>query len=383
MAFFTLTDIKFKPTKPTQSNKKNNFEGMDIKRYPEDIGTASGRGHYIQFFIKTQSKVQNVSDTTAPLGTAASTAQAGMQLGTDIKGIFNNVIANSPKLSEPLGNLETKAQDFLNKHSGVKNAFNIMKNTTNQALKNLSQGLRKTTRTNAAIALYMPDNLLFNYAHGFNDVDSREILGRNVTAGIQLTASVVDTLKKGGNISNVLSNISPFFGEKISDLYAKFGSQSSAAGFFNALTGTVQNPQVELLYYNTKLREFSFDFQFTPRSQKEAQEVLEIIRLFKYHAAPQILPNSSGRFLIPPSEFDIKFYYNGVENLNIPKIGNCVLQSVNINYAPNGFSTYELAQSPDVSYGGTGMPVAIRMSLSFHETEIITKDLLGIPGSEY
>ena len=379
MAFFTLTDIKFKPTKPTQSNKKNNFEGMDIKRYPEDIGTASGRGHYIQFFIKTQSKAQNVSDTSAPPGTTASTAQAASQLVTDA----TDLMANSVKLPAPLANFGKKTQDFLNQNPNVKNAYNTVKNIANQGLKNLSQGLRKTTRTNAAIALYMPDNLLFNYAHGFNDVDSREILGRNVTAGIQLTASVVDTLKKGGNISNVLSNISPFFGEKISDLYAKFGSQSSAAGFFNALTGTVQNPQVELLYYNTKLREFSFDFQFTPRSQKEAQEVLEIIRLFKYHAAPQILPNSSGRFLIPPSEFDIKFYYNGVENLNIPKIGNCVLQSVNINYAPNGFSTYELAQSPDVSYGGTGMPVAIRMSLSFHETEIITKDLLGIPGSEY
>ena len=379
MAFLSLTDIKFKPTKPTQSNKKNNFEGMDIKRYPEDIGTASGRGHYIQFFIKTQSKAQNVSDTSAPPGTGAATVQAASQLVTDAKGLT----ANSVKLPAPLVNFGKKTQDFLNQNPNVKNAYNTVKNIGNQGLKNLSQGLRKTTRTNAAIALYMPDNLLFNYAHGFNDVDSREILGRNVTAGIQLTASVVDTLKKGGNISNVLSNISPFFGEKISDLYAKFGSQSSAAGFFNALTGTVQNPQVELLYYNTKLREFSFDFQFTPRSQKEAQEVLEIIRLFKYHAAPQILPNSSGRFLIPPSEFDIKFYYNGVENLNIPKIGNCVLQSVNINYAPNGFSTYELAQLPDVSYGGTGMPVAIRMSLSFHETEIITKDLLGIPGSEY
>ena len=131
MAFLSLTDIKFKPTKPTQSNKKNNFEGMDIKRYPEDIGTASGRGHYIQFFIKTQSKAQNVSDTSAPPGTGGSIVQAGVQSGKDIKSFSNNVIANSPKLSEPLGNLETKAQNFLNQYTDdiQTSLWNIFPNT--------------------------------------------------------------------------------------------------------------------------------------------------------------------------------------------------------------------------------------------------------------
>ena len=54
-------------------------------------------------------------------------------------------------------------------------------------------------------------------------------------------------------------------------------------------------------------------------------------------------------------------------------VADSVITGIDVNYAPNGFSTYELAQSPDVSYGGTGMPVAIRLSLSFKETEYLVK----------
>jgi hypothetical protein len=53
-----------------------------------------------------------------------------------------------------------------------------------------------------------------------------------------------------------------------------------------------------------------------------------------------------------------------------------VLTGVSIDYAPNGFASYEtLLNSPE--RGGTGMPVAIRMDLSFKETEIITKQFLS------
>jgi hypothetical protein len=98
--------------------------------------------------------------------------------------------------------------------------------------------------------------------------------------------------------------------------------------------------------------------------------------MFTFHQAPEVLTSSFGRYLVPPSEFDIQFFYNGQENPNIPKVSTCVLTGISVDYAPNGFASYEtLLNSPE--RGGTGMPVAIRMDLSFKETEIITKQFLS------
>jgi hypothetical protein len=50
------------------------------------------------------------------------------------------------------------------------------------------------------------------------------------------------------------------------------------------------------------------------------------------------------------------------------------LETIDIDYAPNGFSAYEVPGQTQPSLGETGMPVGIRLSLQFKETEILTKD---------
>jgi hypothetical protein len=84
------------------------------------------------------------------------------------------------------------------------------------------------------------------------------------------------------------------------------------------------------------------------------------------------MPNAGG-FLIPPSEFDIKFYNSGKENPNIPQIASCVLVSLDINYAPNGWSAYETPGENNPSLGRTGMPVSIQATLQFQEMTYLTK----------
>jgi hypothetical protein len=110
-----------------------------------------------------------------------------------------------------------------------------------------------------------------------------------------------------------------------------------------------------------------------PRSEEEAREVQSILALLRYHQSPEIDRRTSNFLLVPPSEFDIKFYYNGRENPNIPKISTCVLTTLDVDYAPNGFAAYEERFNVAPKKGGTGMPVAIRLSLAFKETEYFTK----------
>jgi hypothetical protein len=112
---------------------------------------------------------------------------------------------------------------------------------------------------------------------------------------------------------------------------------------------------------------------FYPRSEKEAKEVQSIIQRLRFHQAPEILSGSGGYFMVPPSEFDIEFHYNGEENPNISKISTCALTSISVDYAPNGFRAYEVPGENSPILGSTGMPVGIRLNLTFQELEIMTK----------
>jgi hypothetical protein len=46
---------------------------------------------------------------------------------------------------------------------------------------------------------------------------------------------------------------------------------------------------------------------------------------------------------------------------------------MDVNYAPNGWSAYEVPGENSPSLGRTGMPVAIQVTLQFQETTYLTK----------
>jgi hypothetical protein len=165
-----------------------------------------------------------------------------------------------------------------------------------------------------------------------------------------------------------MRNASPFMASMIANAAGGLGQVAFSQAF-----GVVQNPMLELLYSKPDFRSFRFDFMIYPRSQREAEEVQKIIDRLRFHQAPEVAQGGTGGFfMVPPSEFDISFYYKGQINPNIPKISTCVLTSLDVDYAPNGFTAYEVPGQP-ASLGGTGMPVATRLSLNFRETEIMTK----------
>ena len=215
----------------------------------------------------------------------------------------------------------------------------------------------------------MPDTLNFQYSQSYSDTSITKeagILGQIAQAG----ASAIDGYKNGGALGTV-RNLSPFASEALSQL--KGGDLAFTA--LSSLTGGIlaKNPQLELIYSAPAFRSFNFQFMFYPRDEKEASEVIDIIELFKFHQAPEILVGSYGRFLVPPSEFDIRFMYNGQINPNIPTVSTCVLESIDVDYAPNGFAAYETGNDNTPIKGKTGMPVAIRLDLRFKEVEILTK----------
>ena len=73
-------------------------------------------------------------------------------------------------------------------------------------------------------------------------------------------------------------------------LIAYFAGQAVGANIFGRATGTVLNPNMELLFTGPRLRTFAFNFKMTPRSEPEAREIREIIKTFKkyWHLSDQL-----------------------------------------------------------------------------------------------
>jgi len=228
--------------------------------------------------------------------------------------------------------------------------------------------LRTTKRTTDSIALYMPNTLNFTHSQQYSDLS----LGGEAATTFGAIAKTI--LDDGVDAGQKGRNLSPFVLQQLTKIAGSLtGSPNSAAAIFAGATGLSQNPQLELIYARPDFRSFRFSFMFYPRSEKEAEEVYELIQRLKFHQAPEIKNGTAGFFLVPPSEFDIEFYYNGQINPNIPTISTCVLQSIDLDYAPNGFHSFETPGDNSPKIGGTGTPVAIRMDLSFKETEVMTK----------
>lgn len=243
------------------------------------------------------------------------------------------------------------------------------------------QSGRKTKRIQQSIALYVPDTMVFDDAQQYEDVSLTKEFGAGATLGAQIGYNTGKDTFAGGAIgagvgigaAAALSSIAKSFANG-ADRVGEFGKQISgtlgkAANLTPKLLGFAMNPMIEVIYQQPTMRQFQFDFLFAPRSPAETNSVVQIIKMFRRHMAPEFNPTTGiqGAAFLPPSEFDISFHVNNKgsfsENNKIPRISTCVLKTMNTNYAPTQFATFN-----------DGMPVQIQMRLAFQELDLITRE---------
>ena len=128
--------------------------------------------------------------------------------------------------------------------------------------------------------------------------------------------------------------------------------------------GNIVNNNLELLFQGPTLRPFTFQFNFSPRDPGEARQVQKIIRAFKQSSSVQ--KTTGGIFLAAPNTYKLEFKNGRTNKVHefLPRIKECALLGVNINYMPeNSYMTYS-----DSSM------VAYNMQLAFQELEPIFND---------
>lgn len=126
-------------------------------------------------------------------------------------------------------------------------------------------------------------------------------------------------------------------------------------GLLSRATGSVLNPNMELLFNGPSLRTFAFSFRMSARDAKEADQIKKIIRFFKQGMSVKTANTSV--FLKTPHVFDIRYITyddNGKEIKNHPslnRIKTCALVGCDVDYAPDGtYMTYKDPNRTMTSY---------------------------------
>lgn len=291
------------PLGPLYSNK---FARNDLL-YPRDLGSAT-RGHYIKFNVL---EIQPASWEEFKSNSVKYGEQGLAAAGSAFLGLITNPIETIKQTTE-----------------GIKNFL-----ADPQSVTKALQYTQREPKPVGSISLYIPDTVNFTYNAQYENT--------SLATAAQQTPLIKGLLKPG-----------------IQAL-----SQNQALKLFLRSQGYAFNPNLQLLFDGINFREYQMAFTFTPYSKQEADTVTKIIAMFKKHSMPRLASGSGGMFFVPPSFFEPKFYFNGQENKKISKVARSVLTSVDVNYSPNGFSSYS-----------DGAPVQTQLTMNFKEVELITRE---------
>jgi len=222
------------------------------------------------------------------------------------------------------------------------------------------------------VILYMPEDISTGYKANWSG-KSFSNLGRDAlaTAGSGDAGQVLqNSLNTAGD---AFSQLLPNAGNKIiRETISKITGESvSQNDVFGTTRGVILNPNVELLFSGTDLRNFQLNYKLIPRNSGEAEDIKEILKIFKRSMLPKFSngtelnlskgKNAANNFIKVPNVCKVSFMRGGGLNRDVPQYKMCAVTQVDINFTPDGtYATYD-----------DGTMVAYQLGLNFQETKLI------------
>ena len=237
----------------------------------------------------------------------------------------------------------------------------------------------------ARVYIAMPQDLQTAYQPTYRKVDMG-VMGMAMAEGLSSTDldGVVTALQTAA------SSALPEFATGALAQVAQGAAQmlglagNADANALQALTqGKVFNPYSEQLFSNMQFRTHSFSFKMFARSERESQEINNIIKYLKQGSLPIYGDSDEGkpaRFFEVPDKFDIKFVrlspdgktLSDSEDLHY-KIHTSVCTGVSVNYTPDG--QYNAIKNNNLGTGDDKplqVPV-VSVNCRFTETQLVTQ----------
>ncbi len=181
-----------------------------------------------------------------------------------------------------------------------------------------------------------------------NDTNSTEWGGEKMNAG-QLAVANAALVGLSEGIAKMTEEASGTVSALAQDEATKqalteyFVEQATGvSGILARTSGSILNPNMELIFKGPQLRQFGFTYKFSARDNKETAEIKKIIRMFKQSMAVQ--RSESNLFLKAPNTYRLEYHSTGRDSSHryLPKIKECALTKFDVNYTPNGtYMTYE------------------------------------------
>ena len=218
-----------------------------------------------------------------------------------------------------------------------------------------------------SILLFMPEDIQAQYGANWGGV--------GVGVGQANAASFIGG--KAGSISEAIGNTFEATTGGLKMLGYDLAKQAINKGLGGSMTtnqlmggvsGTIINPNVELMYEAPELRGFNLNFKMMPRSETEAKNIFTICQTLKKAMLPSFGGTvgknkefTSGALLTIPKIVSAKFMTGNKLNKYVTQFKPCAITNVNINYTPDGsYATYR-----------DGSPVATLLSIQFKELKLI------------
>lgn len=357
-----------------------NKYAINYLKYPADLNSNEFK-HWISFNINVRGKsrlrlpnenilnevrrdpdsAQLTEDELGSASTAALVAAGGLA-GAAAGGIINDI----------RGKFFTKEAKTGGKNDKKQKATALRRNRLITAGSAIAGGVAgyfasgldflepdTTFRISDAIALYISEPPSVRYNAQYSNKDLGTLAGLFGAAGGGGSAT--------GSIGSDVGEAGSALALKFAQLPQIFGA--STADVVGASAKVALNPFKEVLFESIDFRSFVFKYKFMPRSRQEAEAVYNIIEKFKFHMHPELSANKL--FYIYPSEFQITYHFiNGTNNKDsggyFHKFKPCALESMDVNYGGEQFSSFV-----------DGRPTEINLSLTFRETEILTKQQIA------
>jgi len=347
-------------------NNKTKYTTKNLT-YPLDIDDPSGSGHYIIFRINVQDKGKlEVNEAKTSVKKFEEKLKAELNIALDKKQKESDEDSDGGQIVTLTQRKRTQIREDLLKKQGIvdfdktkakadsgTSATSGRKDSSSIQLQNPT-----TKRIDTAIALYMPQQITTAYQAKYSE-ETIGIVAETAAAGIAAVMS-------GGGVAGVTTAVVGGVEEGVKTFLQK-GAELAAPGTEALMAihqGRVITPKLELMFKSVGRRSFSYEFNFIPKSEKEAIEVEKIVFEFKLQMSADFAGGGvqGQRRMTIPSTFDIEYMYKGQGNSHLHKISTCVLEDMSVTYGGDKF----------VAYAG-GIPQSTKISLKFTEMEIITK----------
>ncbi|MAI05279.1 MAG: hypothetical protein CMA07_06170 [Euryarchaeota archaeon] len=229
---------------------------------------------------------------------------------------------------------------------------------------------RPLTALGRQVSLYLPIGLQYRDNVAYDNMDIGG-MGAAAEQGLISGRGAITSMIDGG-MKTVAAGLKGAANKDVAKLGAvKLVSAlpDEVTGAFKSAAGVTSNPNTRVLFKQVNLREFSFVFKFIPTSKKEADEVKEIVKLFRTELYPENivlpLPGESAisigyRF---PNKFQIDIEYNGKEIAT--KIKPCYLRDVGVTYNNTAMSMHS-----DGNFQETEMTLAFQESRTLNRKDV-------------